>query len=183
MGATLSKESWYRESASLELRRQQLVERAKRGLISAEEFMQQMLRLYTAPDTLLHEDGGKFYITSAWVDAHAAEIKDTARSMANGVSDLQAYAMYEESTEFLLSTEWEAVLTEVHDALRVGAEVSIAEVQTSHYGHEDSPFTLIFFRFLPEGTSAVEAEQRLNASLPVILQGLQAIQKELESVS
>lgn len=100
----LNREAWLREAASLDQQRRTLYERAKRGLISPEEFMKQMLRLETpgeGPPTqeetshpFLHTSpthyylsrrpadlGGELVMTRAWLLAHRALVEEIYREV------------------------------------------------------------------------------------------------------
>lgn len=77
---SICKESWYLKVADMERERSRLLEMARRGEISAEDFMRRMLRLHTGPYHdrpfyLLEEKrrGGKteeVFVSQPWLDAH-----------------------------------------------------------------------------------------------------------------
>jgi len=88
-------ETWHKEAVSREKEISRLVNLGRRGLISPEEFMPQMLALFRGlPEELLKhdEETDSYSITEAWSHAHSdwvQEAKDLAVRLGKG-GDLEA---------------------------------------------------------------------------------------------
>ena len=118
-------EIWYREAATFEKLRQQLIEQAQRGLITPEEFMHKMVRLHGQSPSQEEEKGvyllnrdqwGTLQMTVKWLGAHY----DWAEEVRYLLKQLYALRVHgrsqaDFSTTFTHSKIWEKVILQSPD--------------------------------------------------------------------
>lgn len=95
----IHREAWYIEAEVFEREMRLLMEQARRGLVTPEEFMQKMLRLYPTPEgmndesptSLLSVDqDGDLMMSTAWVQMHQDWVSEAETLMRRLRGDLKS---------------------------------------------------------------------------------------------